>query len=173
MFKFNIIYKKGIWFRLLRIIRSTLAREKLRLSLGIIVGMPETEIILNAENAVSNGGVPPQSKGSAVKQTSKAAKGSQNAKKRKKATDSSDSEEEEDGNEDANSSDEEEANGLSDTSEQYGSKSKGRGGGKGGKNSSNGGKGSGRGRGRPPSNKKAAPSQGKATPGKRGRPRKT
>lgn len=125
------------------------------------------------ENAVSNGGVPPQSKGSAVKQTSKAAKGSQNAKKRKKATDSSDSEEEEDGNEDANSSDEEEANGLSDTSEQYGSKSKGRGGGKGGKNSSNGGKGSGRGRGRPPSNKKAAPSQGKATPGKRGRPRKT
>ncbi|KAG6608578.1 Protein RCC2-like protein, partial [Cucurbita argyrosperma subsp. sororia] len=113
------------------------------------------------ENAASN--AVPQNKGSAVKQTPKAAKASQNAKKRKKAKDSSESEEEEEEeNEDGSSSDEDEANGLSDSSEQYGSKSKGRGRPKGSKNSSGGGKGSGRGRGRPPSNKKSTPSQGKA-----------
>uniref|UniRef100_A0A9I9CHY0 RCC1-like domain-containing protein n=1 Tax=Cucumis melo TaxID=3656 RepID=A0A9I9CHY0_CUCME len=119
-------------------------------------------------NAVSE--AVPQSKGSAIKPSPKAAKASQKAKRRKKSKDSSESEEEEEENEDGDSSDEE-ANGLSDTSEQYGSKSKGRG--KGGKKSSNGGKGSGRGRGRPPSNnKKPAASQGK-TGAKRGRPRKT
>ncbi|CAK9317290.1 unnamed protein product [Citrullus colocynthis] len=123
------------------------------------------------ENAVSE--ALPQSKGSAIKPTPKAAKASQNAKKRKKSKNSSDSEEEEEENEDGDSSDEE-ANGLSDTSEQYGNKSKGRGRGKGSKNSSSGGKGSGRGRGRPPSNnKKPAASQGKAVGAKRGRPRKT
>ncbi|XP_022137402.1 protein RCC2 homolog [Momordica charantia] len=115
-----------------------------------------------------------ESKVSAVKQTPKAAKTSQNAKKRRKSKESSDSEEEEEEeNEDGDSSGEE-ANGLSDTSDQYGSKvsSKGRGRGKGGKNSSASGKGgSGRGRGRPPSNKKSASSQGK-TAAKRGRPRK-
>ncbi|KAA0063262.1 protein RCC2-like protein [Cucumis melo var. makuwa] len=129
----------------------------------------ETEaVILDAANAVSE--AVPQSKGSAIKPSPKAAKASQKAKRRKKSKDSSESEEEEEENEDGDSSDEE-ANGLSDTSEQYGSKSKGRG--KGGKKSSNGGKGSGRGRGRPPSNnKKPAASQGK-TGAKRGRPRKT
>lgn len=124
------------------------------------------------ENAASN--AVPQNKGSAVKQTPKAAKALHNAKKRKKAKASSESEEEEEEeNEDGSSSDEDEANGLSDSSEQYGSKSKGRGRPKGSKNSSGGGKGSGRGRGRPPSNKKSTPSQGKAGAGKRGRPRKT